>query len=278
MLNGVIWVVGVLLIRPDWPAALVWFAAQVLVPLGIPGDSRLRRFCPFAALSVGASLAFPQGMLAAGAALVWTLFASLLALETLLEQRFWPAENLSATAAPVYLMVGAGWLVASRGGFALFGFTGLIVLLTAAHFHYAGWALSTIASRLARKKPGPATRGAALAALAGMPLVAAGITFSPLLEWLGAWFMALAAGSVAFLQLERRPLPVLSSLCLLAGMGLAAWYARMEYLGLGDLAPMLRYHSTLNALGFAWLGLLASQDEGSMKVQGSAQSLQNRAV
>lgn len=256
LISVVVWLAGILWLRPDWPAALVWFAAQVLVPLGMPSASRLRRIQPLAALAVGASLYPYQGPVAAGLAGVWLLFTAALAVETALARRFWPAERLSATAAPVYLTVGALWFVAARGGFPLFGFTGLIVLLTAAHFHYAGWALSVIASRLAERRPNRWTRAAALGVLLGMPLVAAGITWSPLLEWLGAWFMAASAGFVAGLQLaERRPLGVLSSLCLLAGMTLAVFYAREEYLGRGDLVPMLRYHSTLNALGFAWAGL-----------------------
>ncbi len=254
---AVLWLVGILWLRPDWPAALVWFAAQVLVPLGMPGTSRMKRLQPLAALAVGLSLYAYQGPLAAGLAAIWLVFCAALALETLLRRELWPAEKLSATAAPVYLAVGALWLTAWRGGYPLFGFAGIIVVLTAAHFHYAGWALSTIAGKLAERRPTRATRAAALAVLAGMPLVAAGITFSPLLEWLGAWFMAAAAVSVALLQLrEGRPSGVLSSLCLLGGMALAVVYARAEYLGHGDLAPMLRYHSTLNALGFAWLGLL----------------------
>lgn len=255
-MNGLAWLAGVLWLRPDWPAALVWFAAQVLVPLGMPRSSRLRRLQPLAALAVGASLYPYQGPIAAGWAALWLIFCSALAVESLLSRPFWPAEKLSATAAPVYLTVGALWFTAARGGFPLFGFSGLIVLLTAAHFHYAGWALSVIASRLAERRPSRWTRAAAMGVLAGMPLVAAGITWSPLLEWLGAWFMAASAALVACLQLaERRPLGILSSLCLLAGMALAVVYSRQEYLGQGDLVPMLRYHSTLNALGFAWAGL-----------------------
>lgn len=260
--GALIWLLALIGLRPDWPGALVWFAAQVLVPLGMPANSRLRRLQPAFALCAGASLFLPRGPMSAALACGWLLFAALLALETLLKHRFWPAEQLTATAAPVFLTVGALWFVAFRGGFPLFGFNGLIVVLTAAHFHYAGWALSTLAARLAERHPAPLTRGAALAVMGGMPVVAAGITFSPLLEWLGAWAMAASAILVAFLQMRlegdrvQRTLFLSSGLCLVAGMGLALVYARSEYHGHGDLEPMLRWHSTLNSLGFSLLGLL----------------------
>ncbi|GMU55373.1 MAG: hypothetical protein AMXMBFR33_45190 [Candidatus Xenobia bacterium] len=263
--GALVWLLALIGLRPDWPGALVWFAAQVLVPLGMPAESRLRRLQPAFALCAGASLFLPRGPLSAAVACGWLIFAALLALETLLKHRFWPAEQLTATAAPVFLTVGALWFVAFRGGFPLLGFNGLIVVLTAAHFHYAGWALSTLAARLAERQPAPLTRGAALAVMGGMPIVAAGITFSPLLEWLGAWAMAASAILVAFLQMRlegdrvQRALFLTSGFCLVAGMGLALVYSRSEYHGHGDLEPMLRWHSTLNSLGFSLLGLLGWQ-------------------
>ena len=63
-----------------------------------------------------------------------------------------------------------------RAGLRPLGFPDLIVLLTAVHFHYAGFALPVLTGLVARVLGGPAAGAACLGVIAGVPLVAIGIT------------------------------------------------------------------------------------------------------
>ena len=64
---------------------------------------------------------------------------------------------------------------AARAGLRPLGFPDVIVLMTAVDFHYAGFALLVLAGARRRVR-GPAAGGRCLGAVAGVPLVAAGIT------------------------------------------------------------------------------------------------------
>ena len=63
----------------------------------------------------------------------------------------------------LYLAVGGTWTVIARAGLRPLGFPDLIVLLTAVHFHYAGFALlvlaGLVAGRSAAPRPGPPVSG-----------------------------------------------------------------------------------------------------------------------
>lgn len=170
--------------------------------------------------------------------------------------------------------IGAAWLVAHRAGWTPWHFNPLIVLLTAAHFHHAGFTLPLIAGLQARAHPSRLTRGACLAILAGVPLVAAGITcthFGVLsqLEPLAVTVLVLGALAVAVTQLLcglRRTAGLWLRLGFLAS-GASLFAAMLLALGFGlrsllpDLAlplpRMWQIHGSLNAFGFGLCGLLA---------------------
>ena len=65
----------------------------------------------------------------------------------------WP-EAMLLLAGLVYLAVGGVWTVIARAGLRPLGFPDLIVLLTAVHFHYAGFALPVLAGLVARASGG----------------------------------------------------------------------------------------------------------------------------
>ncbi len=148
------------------------------------------------------------------------------------------------------------------------GFEDQIVLLTAVHFHYAGFVLPILAGQAGRALDCAAARFAELGVVAGVPAVAMGIAFSPILEWLAASVLAGACVIVAWLELRlgltsnERPtrwLWIGSAASLCVGMVLATVYAAGQYWGVEWLTipQMLPTHGAINTVGFAMFGLLA---------------------
>jgi hypothetical protein len=144
--------------------------------------------------------------------------------------------------------------------------------LTGIHFHYAGFLLPILTGRAGQTLRNRLGQSAAAGVVAGVPLVAVGITLSPhgirSVEWFASWWMAVAGTLVTVLQLQlaRRSrnrvagmLFIISGFSLLVGMVLAAVYALGTYVGTEWLSipEMLRWHGAVNALGFALPGVLA---------------------
>ncbi len=183
-------------------------------------------------------------------------------------------DRLCLQSARVFPSIGAAWLVANRASWTPWGFDPLIVLLTAAHFHHAGFTLPLMAGLNAKAKPGCWTRLSCVAILLGVPLVAVGITGThfgvlKLVEPFGVAVLVLGALGVAVSQVRRglerqrsmmtRTGFVLSGASLLAAMVLALGF------GLRYVIPnfaltmpqMWAIHGTLNAFGFGLCGILA---------------------
>jgi hypothetical protein len=170
--------------------------------------------------------------------------------------------------------VGAAWFLSHQAAWFPLGFDPLIVLLTAAHFHHAGFTLPLMAGLNAKASPGCWTRFSCVAILAGVPLVAAGITCThfgvlSFVEPFGVTVLVLGALGVAVSQIRRgmerkhsglvRAGFVISGVSLLSAMILAMGF------GLRHVVPnwaltmpqMWMIHGTLNAFGFGLCGLLA---------------------
>ncbi len=244
--------------------ALVVFAAVLLVPLGLAliGAPRWIRLAQLpAALCLAASFAFPKGPAAAGLAAPWALVTLAVAfhgIARLAARRTFEAGELGVDAACGFLLVGGAWALLSRAGVTA-GYPSIIGLLTAVHFHYAGFVLpilAVLAHRRLRTRTSPLP---VWGVIAGMPLIAVGITFSPLVEWLAAWMLALTSIVLAVNQVRlARPLLVVSGLSLLVGMSLAGVYALAHFLGRSwiGIPEMIPTHGILNGVGFCLCGLL----------------------
>jgi hypothetical protein len=291
VLAGVlVWAAALGVLRPGWPEAMLLLASLVIVPLGLgliapPGrHARLRtaadRLRVPAAWTLVASFALPPGWAAAALALPWlavTVAAALGGLGRLRAEPRTPA-GLCLGVGPIYLAVGGAWSIVARAGLRPLGFPDVIVLMTAVHFHYAGFALLVLAGRAAGALGGPAASVACLGAVAGVPLVAAGITDAQLMpgllppraaELAATGVMAVAGALVGLLQVQiaarqgrpplARALLGVSGLAILVPMGLAWLYALGAYRHVVwiDILGMFRYHGAVNALGFALPGLLA---------------------
>lgn len=270
-------------------ARLLLFGPLVLVPLAlglVAVPSRQGKYsrpltlarilqAPAAACAV-ASFFVRAEVLAALLVTPWVLFTlcvGLYGLARLLSRGFTRMEETCIAVGLLYLPVGGGWLLLSRLGVNPLGFGDTIVLLTAVHFHYAGFVTPLLAGMAGRTIPHACRdkrlvfRFVSLAVIAGPALVAAGITTSPMLELtavvlLAAGLVALAALMLALAAQPNGSIPrgllILSALSPLITMTLALAYGVGEFTGrlVVSVSHMVQLHGWINALGFALCGLM----------------------
>jgi YndJ-like protein len=278
------------------------FAPLVIVPLGMElgrvmgSDTPITRFAqriqPLAAMLAVAALWLPPGRPAGALACVWMVvclsktIAAIIDLSSLVKSRpdsstHSTTHRITLAVAQLDLSVGGAWLVASRLGLRPMGIQEPIGLLTAVHFHYAGFATAVIAAAMlqfAAQRQEYRWLRWLVAVVIGMPfIVALGFVISPQLK-LGAaaLFSAAVAGLAVILRscakrLESGTARVLfhvASVTVFAGMVLSTAYAVADFRGSDVLLipQMARTHGILNAVGFclpSLLGWLVENDANS---------------
>lgn len=264
--RGPFWVLETMLLLA--PLVLV---PQLLDLLGLTAGGRaVPALGGAAAAGAAASFFLSRGPGSAALAAAWALYAAGLAGRRVWSARWeavrTPPERI-ATAALAFLPIGGGWLVLSRLGARPLGFEEPLVLLTAVHFHFAGFTACALVGRAGREWPGARAYGPITAGvMAGTPVLAAGITASPALEVAGAGLLAASLVAFALWQWRRlahrrgagAALLALSAACLLPSMAAAVAYAVGEWreAPLVALSWMARVHGPLNALGFGLLGVV----------------------
>jgi hypothetical protein len=199
-----------------WVYVLLTFAAIFLMPLGeallaargVLPERQITLFIVLLFLIL--ALMQTPSLNAALYSTPWLVLRSILAIQALWrwnQHRSLDPADLCLLAAAPFPAAGAAWLVAFCAGWMPFGFDALIVLLTAAHFHHAGFTLPLIARLISRERPGRWASWSCIAVLAGVPLVAAGITCThfgrlPWVEPLGVTLLVLGALGVAIHQVR----------------------------------------------------------------------------
>jgi hypothetical protein len=171
----------------------------------------------------------------------------------------------------LYLAVGGAWLIASRLGMQPAGFVEPIVLLTAVHFHFAGFLCCVFAGLTYRQLRGSHWAKpigiALIGTVCGPGLLAIGFMIGPKVKLFAALLVVigqcgLAIGMTRIAWADIRSIAGIAlqaaALCVVAGMALAALWALGEYPlhPFADLYRMERIHGTLNAIGFGCLGLI----------------------
>jgi hypothetical protein len=286
--GAVIWLIVLIGLRPSlmeplWAVILLLLAALLLVPLALlliesTDIAKMVTFLQFpAAVSLTAAFLLPDGWPASLLALPWLAVTAVLALAGLrrLQKRgLKPWAALAVDAGLIYLPVGAIWALLARMGVRPLGFSDDIVMLTAVHFHYAGFLLPVLCGLAAERKAGRTATAAVLGVVIGVPLTAVGITLSQVgvgagVETGSAWITAaaglLTAGLYVRLAADARyktagrVLWTVTAVSLTTGMFLAALYGSRQLLPLEWLTiPWMRaLHGTVNSLGFALSALLA---------------------
>jgi YndJ-like protein len=220
------------------------------------------------------SFFLPAGPRAASFAGAWMLVCALFMLRGL--RRLWRyrAKSFSQfcfATGESYLIVGGIWLVASRQGLHPAGFQEPIVLLTAVHFHFAGFLSAVLAGltyeRLRETRWSKPLRAALTGVVVGPGLLGLAFLAGPKLKLAAVVLIVLgqfglATGMVRVAVGTENPVGrtmlLLSSGSVVAGMVLAATWALGEYplQPFVDLARMERYHGVLNAVGFGICGLI----------------------
>jgi hypothetical protein len=239
-------------------------------------DGGFRWFQLVAALSATASFWLPRGMASAAFAAPWLGFGCVVGIRGLLNLFGGGFKSLKLACMAVsflYLPIGCAWLVASRLGLNPLGFQEPIVLLTAVHFHFAGFAAPLLAlsgwSALERRmiEPGRIYKVVTAGVLAGPGLLAAGFVIGPRMKLAAALVVAFSeiGLSLCFLSQIRYLKPraaqafiAVSALSVTCAMVLVGGWAIGEF----PLQPFLhldemaRFHGTANALGFVLCGLV----------------------
>ncbi|MCA1576317.1 MAG: YndJ family protein [Acidobacteria bacterium] len=269
---------------------IVFFAMLVIVPLALSliptvdeqGRAGLYRAVvtmqPMAAVLTIAAFFFEKGLVSASLSSAWLIVSSVVALfglTRLVARGVLPVQEASIDAGLLYLPVAGVWLVIYRFGIQPFDYGETIILLTVVHFHFAGFAAPIIAGMAGRLLAGGASKprrsflAMVVSIVAAMPLIAAGITFSPWLGLIGTLLLSAGLVTLALLTV-RKVLPAITSLSarlllLLAALSsctamvLACLYAYsiVAKILILRIPTMAVTHGLLNAFGFTACSLLA---------------------
>jgi hypothetical protein len=284
MCLGFVYVKGLEPQAATWIEILLMVAVLVLMPLaqelgqsGYPQTSSNNSEIIAAMMLVQSLLMPPAEGLTILIACPWLFLRLVDAWYALLEGWRLPCRDpasLCLLAARIFPAIGAAWLVAHRAGWMPFGFDALIVLLTAAHFHHAGFTLPLMAGLCGKSLPGKMSRWSCLLILVGVPLVAIGITCThflvlPWVEPLSVCVLVAGALGVALLQMQmafqkglhgrERLLFGLSGVSLFIAMMLALGFGLRYFLPSGALSmpAMWAVHGSLNTFGFGLCGIVA---------------------
>jgi hypothetical protein len=274
-----------------WLELVFLFAPLVIVPLGlhltrcqdsaesidIDRSERLARILQSpAALLAAVAFFLPGGRWAATFAVPWLFVCLLCAISGLIRifrGAYARLDRVCVAISLIYLAVGGAWLFASRLGLNPMGFQEPIVLLTAIHFHYAGFAAPLLARSAARAVQSKSSvsylfaRLVALGVLAGPGVLSLGFILGPRVKLAAALILAASeiGLAIAFIcalpHIERISAEVLLTLSAASvgfSMVLAAVWAIGEYplQPFVHLAEMEKFHGTANAFGFTLCGLL----------------------
>jgi hypothetical protein len=265
---------------------LFLLAVLVVVPLGLELASAqtsgsvapqvISVLQPLAALAVVASFWQRPGLAGAALSVPWFVLGVLVAARciwNLFRNEKRSLAELAVSVAGVDLALAGGWLVVSRAGLHPMGFQEPIVLLTAVHFHYNGFALATIAAAAVRECERRGVNAVILRVVVWLVLLlpfllAAGLVLSPVLRMVAALGLALSVPALAaclFSIAKTLRLPVAriylrtGAVAAWIAMGLAGAYALTDYAGRMFLTMpgMASTHGALNGIGFVLFAMLA---------------------
>jgi hypothetical protein len=268
MVGLLIWAAALALLPASLAARILLLAPLVIVPrllALLPHRRLVARLAGWpslvAALPLLAAFASPPGPLAAVLVVPWLALAAIGAsaavlhglthLPSILRPDRW--AELGIDVALGFWAVGAIFTIVDRLGLDT-GFSVAIVLLTATHFHFAGFGLLGLASLLARSRPWLRTPVAGL--VVGIPVTALGFVLgSDAISAVGALLVGLSGigAGIALLTVSTSGTALwvsrLAGAALLVGMPMGIAWSLAILVGetFLDLDTMVRTHGVLNA-------------------------------
>lgn len=194
----------------------------------------------------------------------FTFFVALYGLKRFFKRGFTNWAELSIDIGLIYLFIGGLWFFAYITGIDT-GFSPLITWLTAIHFHYSAFLFPVSLGFFGRLHESKWYRLTVLIILAGPMLVAIGITFWPILEFISVMLYIFAIYCLIILAFRTRfPSKFQAILIRLSYSALgitilfSLLYAANNAFGHGVVSIhfMLTYHGIFNCFIFGMLGVL----------------------
>ncbi|MGD6780228.1 YndJ family protein [Sutcliffiella horikoshii] len=196
--------------------------------------------------------------------LVFTFFVALYGVKRFLKRGFTNWAEISIDIGLMYLFVGGLWFFAYIAGIDT-GFSPLITWLTAIHFHYSAFLFPVSLGFYGRLQDSKWYPYIVCSVLAGPMLVAIGITFWPLLEFISVLVYIFAIYSLIFLAFRTRfasklqailirlsysalGITIIFSLLYAANSAFGSWFVSIDF--------MLLFHGFFNCVVFGLLGVL----------------------
>jgi hypothetical protein len=258
---------------------LLLFAIGVLIPLSFPLVNDIDRNGRKQPLMVWIQRVYFLAPISSALALllnvkafyaVWIIITLLLAFAAaarVLERGIHILEETSIDSAYLYLPLGSLWLLAYGMNLEVAGFSGIIVLLTAIHFHYSSFAIPLFAGLLKRRSPG--TRKLhdfiLIIVMISPMTIAIGITYSDFIEFTAVAMYTASLFIYAFLAFKTKwtsqsgkVLTLLSATILMITISFSIIYsfgAVTPYRTL-TIPEMIYLHGMTNAIGVCLLGLI----------------------
>lgn len=195
---------------------------------------------------------------------IFTFFVALYGLKRFLQRGFTNWAEISIDIGMMYLFVGGLWFFAYIAGIDT-GFSPLITWLTAIHFHYSAFLLPISLGFFGRIHVSTWYRFIVPIILTGPLLVAIGITFWPLLEFISVLLYIIAIYCLIVLAFRTRftslfqavlirlsysalGITILFSLLYATSNAFGHWFVSINF--------MLTFHGVFNCLVFGMLGVL----------------------
>jgi hypothetical protein len=288
LMGFIVWLALVFFWHPsvkhdDWARLLVFLAVLVFVPIGFSLLNDLfkkldwvLKFAPIAAIPLIIAFHLPPSVKTAVLTIPWVLISIIVFFKSVEHLRLKPfVSEMTFTAAQMFLPVGAFSALFDRLGWQPLGFDAAIILLTAIHFHYAGFIFTLLCGLLAHDTPSVTNRLTCWLVIVSVPITAMGITIAQvyhnyIVEAVSAVTVAVAGYLCAFGHMQLafknktsakviRLLWLIVSISLFFTMTLAILYAIRPCFPLDFInIPMMRsLHGTANAFGVAGAGVLS---------------------
>jgi len=195
---------------------------------------------------------------------LFTFYVAFCGLKRFFQRGFTNWAEISIDIGMIYLFVGGLWFFAYIAGIDT-GFSPLITWLTAIHFHYSAFLLPISVGLFGRIHDSRWYRLIVPIILAGPLLVAVGITFWPLLEFISVLLYIIAIYSLIVLSFRTRftthlqavlirlsysalGITILFSLIYATSHAFGHWFVSINF--------MLTFHGVFNCLIFGMLGVL----------------------